>query len=118
MTTEIFHAGEICPSGFSTTIGIADPAVEIDPVAVNCEEEIHVVASTVPLSVAPAPPWNALPLMVSVKVPVFSWLGVTDEMVGAGNRMVTEADPRAAGTAMDVAPTVTVGGDGGSAGAV
>jgi len=115
--TVMLNAAEVCPSGFATVIATV-PAALAEPLAVNCAAETNVVESDELPNFTTAPLWKPLPFTVRVKLPAVSGLGLTEEIAGATFRIVTEADPVAAGVATVVACTVTVAGDGTAPGAV
>jgi hypothetical protein len=72
-------------------------------------EDTKVVASAAPSNETTDPAMNPTPVTVSVKLPVASGEGLTDEMLGSG-RMVTRALPVDVGEVVLAARTVTVWG--------
>jgi len=88
------------------------------PVAVNCVEETNVVVSAVLLNITCAPDTKLLPVTVSIKLPRFVDPGEMPLSVGVGFHNVTEAEPDFVVSAVLVAVTLIVLGDGSVAGAV
>jgi hypothetical protein len=101
-----------------TVTGRAVPVEVVVPVAVTRVDDENVVLSETPLSFTIAPERNPVPLTVRVNAtPAVTWVGVTEEITGAGLRIVTDAVPTAEGTATLVARIVTVAGLGTADGA-
>ena len=115
--TATLKALETWPSGFATVTGTELLTVAVVPAALSCVEETYVVASDTPPNFTTAPLRKAEPVTVKLNAPVFTGFGATDEMTGAGYRIVTAALPLLAGTATLVARTVTVAGFGTAEGA-
>src|SRR5258708_11569585 len=102
---------EMPPSGVETTTGTDDFAAAALPGAVSLVDDTKLVGSATPSNDTTEPATNPPPVTVSVKLPTKTGEGLTAVMLAAG-MTVTAAVPLAVETAMLVARTVTVGGEG------
>ena len=107
---------ELPGSGFSTATVYA-PAVEAVPVAVSCVEEVNVVERAVPLRRTCAPETKPVPVTAIEKLPRLVEAGEMPERVGVGFKSVTVLVPDLVASAVLVAVTVTVLGEGSTVGA-
>ena len=87
------------------------------PVAVSLVEETTLVASAAPSNETTEPVLYPTPFTVSVKFPVYTGDGLTDEMLGSG-RIVIDELPVDVGDEVLAARTVTTGGLGTADGAM
>ena len=116
-TTATFTGSDTPPSGFDTVTGTPLLVDDAFPVAVSFVAELKVVARGVPPKLTTAPFWNPVPFTVSVKLPTVSGEGLSEVIAGRGTT-VTAALPIAVGSAALFACTLTVAGDGTTAGAM
>ncbi len=100
-----------------TRTGILPAPVAV-PVAVSWVDDTHWVATTVFPKITFAPARNSLPLIVMLKGPTGNEAGDIDVSTGTGLWSASEADPTAVGSALLVAVSVTVVGEGNDAGDV
>jgi hypothetical protein len=115
-TTSTYKVFDVSPSGVLTTTGSANRGAAALPVAVTRMDETNVVASATPSNDTTDPVVKPTPLTVSVKSPVGTGDGLTDETAGSG-RIVTDELPVDVGDVVLAARTVTVAGLGATFGA-